>query len=607
MNGPFRGLTQKIIGFRLKTQLILVFVALFATILTIVSVVAYKLMESVVERQSAQASLQQFQQTEYNLDSFADEVDRVSRLLAIDPQIHQYIVQGWTEDFESVQLVNKVFDYFSRFSSSYKYIESIYCFTENGVVLGLTPKSHYIRNDEALENQFYSSAIYEEMSSDSSWRQHWYGGLTSTDFLTEVEATDEERRVAVPLITAARSVNSMGSPAAAVIINIKESEFSPIFSRGDGADGRVTYIVNEDNVIVSHHDPARIGQRADSLNGADLTPQHGSFHVKGDLQCSYYRMNSMGWTVVSEVPLAVLHRDINQMRDVFVVLFVCSLAVALFASIYWLYRLTKPLDSLRIAMQGMEHGELGGLLEEDSKNELGRLGRQFNRMSLSIQELVEKIKTVEAEKRSLEKEALQSQINPHFLYNTLSNVKYMAVVYKAEPIADCVTALGNLLRSLYKSTGETCPLSEELAYIDNYVKIMNYRFGGGILLHKDIPDSLLEHPVIRFILQPVLENCISHGFEYRGGSGNINISAREFTGENGSGICLIVQDDGAGMSPEALEKLRDKLARAVSFTGGDSIGLANVHRRIRLSCGDGFGVTIDSTPEKGAVVTLFLK
>lgn len=255
-------------------------------------------------------------------------------------------------------------------------------------------------------------------------------------------------------------------------------------------------------------------------------------------------------------------------------------------------------------MSQMEQGNLGLQLAEDSRNELGMLGRQFNKMSRSIEELVKQIQDVEEEKRLMEKEALQAQINPHFLFNTLSNIKYMAMIVKANTIVECITAFGNFLVPIYKDKNDVWQVKHEITYLENYVKIMNYRFGGGIDVVCECPDTVQELYMLKFILQPLVENAIQHGFKEGEGKGTIRVSFREEDGQ----ISIIVADDGCGMEQEKLKELGKRLE--AYGTGNESkgghIGLGNVHRRLRIYYGEEYGLTVISAARQGTEVCVRL-
>jgi len=209
-----------------------------------------------------------------------------------------------------------------------------------------------------------------------------------------------------------------------------------------------------------------------------------------------------------------------------------------------------------------------------------------NRMGLDIRALMDKAVTDEKNKRDLEYRMLQSQINPHFLYNTLNSIKWMATIQNAAGIAEMTTALSGFLKTLSGDVRRIVPLREELALLDDYMVIQKYRYGDSVNFEKQIPDeSLLETPVPRFILQPLAENAIFHGIEPKG-SGTILFSAAR---ENND-VLVTLSDNGAGMDSNAVY----------------GMGLNNINERLGNAFGEGYGIAISSEPGKGTTVTFRL-
>ena len=208
------------------------------------------------------------------------------------------------------------------------------------------------------------------------------------------------------------------------------------------------------------------------------------------------------------------------------------------------------------------------------------------RMAFDLRSLMDKVVTEEKNKRDLEYRMLQSQINPHFLYNTLNSIKWMATIQNAAGIAEMTTALSGFLKTLSKDIRKVVPLRDELALLDDYMVIQKYRYGDSVNFEKKIPDeTLLETPIPRFILQPLLENAIFHGIEPKG-SGTIVLSA--FRQEDD--VLVTLSDNGVGMDKEAVF----------------GTGLNNINERLCSAFGNGYGIDIKSEAGKGATVTVRL-
>jgi two-component system sensor histidine kinase YesM len=222
-----------------------------------------------------------------------------------------------------------------------------------------------------------------------------------------------------------------------------------------------------------------------------------------------------------------------------------------------------------------------------------------NRMAREITDLMEKQIAGEKNKRDLEYRMLQSQINPHFLYNTLNSIKWMATIQNAAGIAEMTTALSRFLKTLSKDIRGVVPLRDELVLLEDYLLIQKYRYGGSVNFEQRVGENLLDTPIPRFTLQPLAENAIFHGIEPKG-AGTIVLEAEEREGA----VLVSLTDDGVGMSAELIAGIY----RGPSGGGGllREVGLRNVDERIRCVFGDAYGLSIQSDPGKFTAVRLRL-
>ena len=241
-------------------------------------------------------------------------------------------------------------------------------------------------------------------------------------------------------------------------------------------------------------------------------------------------------------------------------------------------------------------------------NELGDIGRGINKLAADVDGLMNRRVEDERKKQELEYRMLQSEVNPHFIYNTLNSIRWMATIQHAPGIAEMVTAFARLTKSISKETQKLVPLQEELALLNDYFTIQQYRYGGDLEIEVSrIEDERLCRDCLipRFTLQPLVENAIFHGLEPKGGHGSVllDISIDPATGD----VLLRLTDDGIGMPPEQVAHLLDAPAgekeKAEKFR---HVGLWNVNRRIQYSFGEAYGLTIESEEGIGTEVTIRL-
>ena len=262
------------------------------------------------------------------------------------------------------------------------------------------------------------------------------------------------------------------------------------------------------------------------------------------------------------------------------------------ALVFYLNRIiNRPVTKLRNRIAEIAQGDFSNDPDIEWNNELGDVGHGINMLSHNVVELMDNRLADEKAKRDLEYQMLQNQINPHFIYNTLNSIKWMATIQNATGIAEMTTAFSHLLKSVAKGNEELIPLREEFALLNDYCTIQQYRYGGSISLEiAEISDEALCDCLIpRFTLQPLAENAIFHGIEPKGGVGSIwlHISQTE-TGD----ICIVMEDDGVGMTQETIAAIFNAVEEEPKKY--KQIGVRNVHRRIQYAFGTAYGITIES-------------
>ena len=268
----------------------------------------------------------------------------------------------------------------------------------------------------------------------------------------------------------------------------------------------------------------------------------------------------------------------------------------------------KPLSRIRVKIGKISEGDFSrdGSIEAD--HEIGEIGKGINDLSESVSRLLDSRVENEKQKRDLEYKMLQSQINPHFLYNTLNSIKMMSQAQGATGITEMTTSLASLLRSISKGTSLLVPISEELSLVKNYFTIQNLRYGGMIRLNVRVDDDrILNSQILKFTLQPIVENAIFHGLEPKGGTGTIDIHAYYVSGESDiRDICIDVTDDGVGIPHEqCLTLLNDHEGenRSEFFK---EIGISNVHKRLKYEFGEQYGLFIESEEGKYTKISVLI-
>lgn len=267
------------------------------------------------------------------------------------------------------------------------------------------------------------------------------------------------------------------------------------------------------------------------------------------------------------------------------------------------HSVTKPVTLLKKQLSVVAAGDFAPNPDIEWNNELGDIGHEINLLAEDISNLMEEKIANEKEKKDQEYRILQSQINPHFLYNTLNSIKWMATAQRAEGIAEMTTALAHLLKSIAKGTASIVSVETEFQLLDDYFTIQKYRYGGTVTMEYQIDDpSLLQNQILRFTLQPIVENAIFHGIEPKGSSGHILIHL--FLTEKGD-VRIDITDDGIGMDEATIRSvLSGETSGRSSFF--KQIGIENVNKRILYTFGSAYGLSITSTPGEFTCMSIVL-
>ncbi len=236
---------------------------------------------------------------------------------------------------------------------------------------------------------------------------------------------------------------------------------------------------------------------------------------------------------------------------------------------------------------------------ERGEDEVAEIGKVFNRLVRHINDLILRQKEMYEQKQRLEINALQAQINPHFLYNTLDSIRWMAVIQKSTSIANTVMSLENLLRNMAKGAGDKISLGEELSFVQDYVNLQQVRYVEIFDYICQVPKEYMDCRIVKMTIQPIVENAILHGIEPTGTYGEIRIGARK----EGEDLCIYVEDNGAGMDEEELDGvLKDRGKKNKNSMSG--IGIVNVHERLKMIYGERYGLFYESEKGIGTRVTV---
>ncbi|UVI29147.1 cache domain-containing sensor histidine kinase [Paenibacillus spongiae] len=400
------------------------------------------------------------------------------------------------------------------------------------------------------------------------------------------------------LIAIGQAIMKNGRPVGAVFLYIRYTAISHLFD-SQPLEGTQVMLIGQDGSPIYHSDPDLL--RMEFADDPDLTQNLRRIQHEGgemDFQRNgcpvlIYRSDQTMWTTVGIIPVESLIHDSRELRDKTFWLVGVVLAAALFVSIALSRHMTRNIERLSVAMKEVEDGNLKLPALPRSRDEIGQLSDRFAAMMRTIQSLIRDIKEKEKKKREVDLKALQTQIHPHFLYNTLNTIRYLAKLQHVPNIEEVTGSLIELLRSVSGRGQDYVTMVEELANIANYVNIQRYRFAEDFEVHYDVDDDLLRCRIIPLLLQPLVENSLLHGLVGHEAERIGTIVIRIAKCPDGRSFLVQVTDNGPGMPPGRLQAIQENASDDRQMFG---IGLSNVHERIRLSYGEPYGLRLESEP-----------
>lgn len=451
----------------------------------------------------------------------------------------------------------------------------------------------YIIGENGLKYSTYSETKYDM---ESIKNEDWYEKLVKADGKTVLINTYKDENGIGPY----KNIFKMGrlikdlitkETLGVLIMDISETMLYDRYS--DMLNyGTFIYIVDSQGKIISNKDKRLIGQNYDQVISQKTEKDSLS---KNNIQI-ISNIEEYGWQIIQEIPLNIIMQVSNQItqRTVFIILLVSIMAlITTYKLSVWI---TKPIINIKNKMDEVMDGNLKANVKIEGSDEIGQLQTSFNSMVNWLDSSIENIKKYEKQKRVAELSFLQAQINPHFLYNTLSGIRFLISMNKTEQAEEMLYRFTKLLRSILPKSSEMIRLEEEMENIKNYVELQKMRYPNCFEVSYQVDSIIKDFNVPSFILQPIVENAILYSMEKENNQGIIRVVGYKYK----DGIRIIIADNGIGMSKDQVQRVLKKEASI------NRVGVINVHERIQLNYGQNYGLKIDSVEGKGTKITFIL-
>ncbi|SFE27646.1 Sensor histidine kinase YesM [Paenibacillus algorifonticola] len=327
-----------------------------------------------------------------------------------------------------------------------------------------------------------------------------------------------------------------------------------------------------------------------------------------DRLVSYTNSSYSNWKAVLIVPKHDIFGALDIIKTTVIVTAFIAFVITLLISVLFGQRITKPILDLYKTVNRIKRGDFSVRVEVRRNDEIGRIGMNFNAMQDELQNLIETRYVNQIKLQEAQLAMLYSQINPHFLYNTLDSIRAMSDYYQVQEISEMAQSLADIFRYNTKNKDEIVTLQEELVQIEAYMNIQRIRFEDKISFEQQIDDDLYSFPMLKMTLQPLVENAVFHGIERKRGKGTIAV----IVSREGGSITLTVKDDGVGISDKHLADIRSSLkpplqqGEGLSSDTRSGIGVLNVYSRYRIRYGERFEFHINSRKGTGTEIKLLI-
>ena len=561
----------------------------------VVTVVSLRYTNSSIYENSVMYTQTIIKQLNQNIDSYISYMDNIASVIAQSGDAYKYLYSekgyGATKDENYSEYRQRLVEQFKTILKGRADIRNIGIVREDKNSPSLFDNGLSVRNTYVdLNTQpWYADAVgkYDRYNLTSSHVQNVIKG---------------ERPWVITLSRGIRNYTGTEAEDGVVFLDLNYSAISELCAQSSMGDKGYVFILDQNGNIVYHPQQQQLYNELQTENISLVMNAKSDIVTvgKGDDEKIYALSHSdiTGWTIVGCMNMSELLRNSRQTRSIYVLVAMGLIIVALLISSIIAKNITLPIQKLRDSMKKVQEGDFSvSDVVVDSENEIGSLTKSFDAMTHRIQELMEQNVYEQEQKRKSELKALQSQINPHFLYNTLDSIIWMAEGKKNEEVVLMTASLARLLRQSISNEDEVVPIINEVEYAKSYLTIQKMRYKDKLEFQIDVDSSILYIPLIKLVLQPVIENAIYHGLKYKESKGLLIVKGFM---KDGNAVLQVI-DDGVGMDEETLAHIYDK--HKVNYHS-NGVGVYNVQKRLKLYYVDDYGITYESKKGEGTTATI---
>lgn len=569
----------------IQNAIFLVMALLVLSTIGIVTVISLNYTRTSVFENTITYTRQLTSQVNNDIDSYINYMENISSMLAENSDVQKFLFGSGMEAEEAGE---QLMSQFATVLNSRSDIYNVGILQENGKALFNKGNSYINSYVDIKSQEWYKNAVdnQDSICLSSAHVQHVISGerpwvITLSRYIPDLAGEKE---------------------GGVLFVDLNYSAIRKLCDASSVGKKGYIFILDEEGNIVYHPQQQQLYNELQTEYIDEVMNCKMDYMELGEDDSSRLytvsRSDKTGWTVVSCSYISELLKRSDQAQELYMLMAVILVAVSLIISSIMSRSITRPIHKLQSSMASIQDGDFQARnVEVDSLNEIGSLTETFNVMTQKIQELMVQIIEEQKAKRKSELKALQSQINPHFLYNTLDSIIWMAEEGKNEEVVVMTASLAKLFRQLISNDEGEISIFQEIEYCRNYLIIQKMRYKDKLEFEIDLDPDIKNEKIIKLVLQPLIENAIYHGLKYKESKGLLVVKGYS----QGEDILFEIKDNGVGMDSETMEHIFER--HKVNYRS-NGVGVYNVQRRIKLSYGQEYGITYQSTLGEGTVATV---
>lgn len=600
----------KLIFSHIKYRMLLITLIVITMSLTIGFAIIIHLVTDILLKENEKSTIAGFSKIETSIELLLSNALRFSLSVQNMESVQAFMHNNELGDIEQTQGRVELITKLDQMLASYDAMNSIIIFKKNGEIGGTSGPRTFFSNHS--KHPFFSTIEYAE-AVNNPYKIVW-ATQYSRKFFSQIATNDaiQSSDIFIAGIVSMEKKRNSKNFGDVLLVSLKESVLRQYYGQLSDEHGEIV-MLDEKGKLFSGTSLDGFGEVPYYFDKIDKTTNSGSFEVSSDNERNeivYYRMNNTGWWMVKSMPVSFYQQNVSVIKPIMILVAIgVAILIAVLNSVGFMI-VTKPLYALLKVFRIIGKGDLTQKANQNTGvYEIDVIGSAFNNMLDNINSLIYKSKLMEREKHKLELLSLQNQIKPHFFYNTIVSIRWMATLSGSDNVADALVVLIKLLRPVFSSQEFHWTVGEELQFSENYLQLMELRFGnqvGHVVAYEDGVDieQVQGHLLPRFSLQPIIENCFEHAF-IQNQQMFIRITLKMY----GDFLTIAVSDDGAGMDPLLADGYNLKFSKEIMTSDEEGlhethIGLLNVNKRLKLAAGYESGLTIESMEGRGTSVII---